>query len=399
MNDAVADLLLQMIGPAAGALIVVVCFGAWLLTGRRPYMLAFACATALAAFAAFLQIFPLLPVFGLNVVLSNALYTTGALAAAEAVLARSGKRIGLGWDGAIIVLMIVAIGYFFFVEPNFHARVYIQNFSSGAIFLYVAVRLRHLAGGHVGDRIMLGAMVLFAVGFFPLSIFSTMHASPLTENAFADPTYWQALQLSNTILGGTFIISVIVAALVDFIDDLQRERDTDRLTGVLNRRGFEERAEVLLGKTPVAAHTLVVCDIDHFKRVNDTYGHSAGDRLLRAFGDVLKRNAGEAVLIGRLGGEEFAVLLSGGSVSDAREFVGRLQADLAAGNYWLPPGAAPVSVSLGVAGWLEGERYETMFDRADAALYRAKTEGRDRAVFVGEIPARRPGAQGAVLST
>jgi len=219
-----------------------------------------------------------------------------------------------------------------------------------------------------------------------LAVLSSLHSSQLTRSAFSDPVYWQSLQLTNTVLGAAFILSFIVAALIDFIGDLQRERDTDRLTGVFNRRGFEERAETLLGRSAAAGHTLIVCDLDHFKRVNDTYGHSAGDRVLRVFGEVLKGITGDAALIGRIGGEALAVLLSDSGVPEAPAFLPRLQGALARADYGLPPGAGAIEISLGVAGWVEGEGYLAMFDRADAALYRAKTEGRNKAVYVGEVP-------------
>jgi diguanylate cyclase (GGDEF)-like protein len=386
MNDVTADLMLQIIGPTMLGLIVFVCFGAWLLLGRRHYLLIFAGAPLLGACAAFLQIFPLLPILGLNVVLSNALLTSAFLAAAEGVLARSGKRIGLAWDVAIVVCLFGLVVYFYFVAPNFHARVYLQDFSAGGILLVTAARVRHLTRGHVGDRILFWTMLVYGTGLFPLAVLSSLHSSQLTKSAFSDPVYWQSLQLTNTVLGAAFIVSFIVAALIDFIGDLQRERDTDRLTGVFNRRGFEERAEMLLGKSGAAVHTLIVCDLDHFKRVNDTYGHSTGDSVLRVFGQVLKRITGEAALIGRIGGEEFAVLLSDNGVAEARAFVERLQDALAGADYGLPPGAGAIEISLGVAGWVEGEGYSAMFDRADAALYRAKSEGRNQAVYVGEVP-------------
>lgn len=386
MKDATADLMLQMIGPTMLGLVVFICFGAWLLLGRRRYLLIFAFSPLLAACAAVLQIFSFLPILGLNVVLSNTLLICAFLAAAEGVLARSGKRIGLVWDLAIVVCLTGLIVHFYFVAPNFHARVYILDFTAGTILLITAARLRHLTRGHVGDRILFGATLVYGAGLFPLAVLSSQHSSNLTKSAFSDPVYWQALQLTNTVLGAAFIMSFIVAVLIDFIDELRRERDTDRLTGVLNRRGFEERAEALLRNSAASLHTLVVCDLDHFKRVNDTHGHSAGDQVLAIFGGLLKSIVRPQDLVGRIGGEEFAIVLPDGGLAEAGRFVSRLQERLAEAEFPLPQGAEPIAASIGVAERKGSESFLAWFDQADSALYRAKVEGRNRAVFVGEIP-------------
>lgn len=386
MNDLNADLMLQLIGPTMLGLIVLVCFGAWLLTGRRRYLLTFAAAPLLAACAAVLQIVPVFPVLGVNVVLSNLLAVSAFLAAAEGVLARSGKRIGLVWDAVILAGLFGLMIYFYFVAPNFHARVYLQSFLTGAILLGAAVRLRHLLRGHVGDRLLFWTMLVYGVGLFPLAVFGTLHSSPLTKSGFSDPAYWQVLQLTNTVLGAAFIVSFIVAALIDFIDDLRGERDLDTLTGIFNRRGFEERTAAMMKRSVTHPLTLIVCDLDHFKRVNDTYGHGKGDEVLMLFGGVLKSIAREQDLVGRLGGEEFAIVLPDGGLAEAGRFVTELQRKIKEASFPLPDAAEPIAASLGVAERVGEESFHVWFERADRALYRAKLEGRNRAVFVGEIP-------------
>ncbi|MDP9591127.1 UNVERIFIED_ORG: diguanylate cyclase (GGDEF)-like protein [Shinella zoogloeoides] len=81
----------------------------------------------------------------------------------------------------------------------------------------------------------------------------------------------------------------------------------DALTGLLNRRGFDNRFQALMAKRGV--HSLILCDLDHFKAVNDTYGHSGGDAALRAFGEMLAAAAPKDALVARIGGEEFALFL------------------------------------------------------------------------------------------
>src|SRR5690606_19646518 len=108
----------------------------------------------------------------------------------------------------------------------------------------------------------------------------------------------------------------------DMLNDVTTRSETDPLSGLFNRRGFEDRAEPGLlaasrGGVPAA---LVAVDLDHFKQINDTYGHEAGDRVIRGFAQLLKSTAPSRATIGRMGGEEFAVFLPGTNAIAARLF-------------------------------------------------------------------------------
>jgi diguanylate cyclase (GGDEF)-like protein len=148
-----------------------------------------------------------------------------------------------------------------------------------------------------------------------------------------------------------------------------RERtDRDALTGVLTRSAFESRARQRAASG--SATVLVLLDLDHFKDVNDTHGHAAGDRVLASTGALLRRNLGQADVVARYGGEEFALLLEDVSVPAAVSMCERLLADLST--------AAGVTFSAGIAP-LEGS-FDEACRRADAALYEAKRSGRARVV-------------------
>ncbi len=175
--------------------------------------------------------------------------------------------------------------------------------------------------------------------------------------------------------------------------DLARLAHTDGLTGLPNRRHFDEafaraRAEVARTGVPLS---LVLLDADRFKRYNDTYGHLAGDEVLRAVSRVLQRQVGEPDETAcRIGGEEFAVLLPGASGAEAAARAERIRQALArlqiphVGNE-----GGVVSVSLGVAEVQLAETAGQSFAAADAALYEAKRQGRNRVVA-------RPGGAEAV---
>ena len=152
---------------------------------------------------------------------------------------------------------------------------------------------------------------------------------------------------------------------------------TDSLTGLSNRRAFfdgvAELRRATAGKKPLS---VIMFDIDHFKRVNDTYGHDVGDRVLTAVGGETKLADGVS---GRLGGEEFCVLTHGG-VTDAMDAAGELQRSIRALRFHHRDQSFGITCSFGVAEWEEQDTIDRLMRRADMAMYEAKKTGRDRIV-------------------
>ena len=149
--------------------------------------------------------------------------------------------------------------------------------------------------------------------------------------------------------------------------------DTDPLTGLYNRRGFVSRVDATLaGPRPVA---LILLDLDHFKAVNDDFGHDAGDRVLFSVAAALRALSGEAI-VGRLGGEEFGVCVSGLSGPALAHLAERLRHGIA--GLGRAGGPAQVTASFGIAEAGAASGFEALYRNADRALYRAKALGRDR---------------------
>jgi|SRR5579884_140316 len=194
-------------------------------------------------------------------------------------------------------------------------------------------------------------------------------------------------------LAGRWLLMMGTVSVIGLLADVLRSRAevligalsevarTDPLTGLLNRRGFEERLEDELARArrTGAAVGLVVCDLDRFKLVNDRYGHHVGDEALRRFGELLvsaKRTIDGAA---RIGGEEFALILPSTDHNGGRALAERIRRGVreALTGYGLP-----LSVSLGVVSHpAHGEDAEALLRRADQAMYTAKRLGRDRAVI------------------
>ena len=170
---------------------------------------------------------------------------------------------------------------------------------------------------------------------------------------------------------------------------LRSQSIRDPLTGLFNRRYMEESLEreirrAVRNKEHVA---LLMIDIDHFKRFNDTFGHQAGDTLLRELGTFLtQRTRGQDVAC-RFGGEEFAVILTGASIEAAFKRAELLSEEVRQLSVlYTGRVLGKISLSIGVSGFPEhGESAEELLGKADQALYRAKNEGRDR-VIVAACP-------------
>jgi len=173
------------------------------------------------------------------------------------------------------------------------------------------------------------------------------------------------------------------AALFESRETLAYQATHDPLTGMLNRRAILERLDKELSRAHRHGDELAVgiCDLDHFKEVNDTYGHQTGDEVLIGFAQILNENIRDYDSVGRLGGEEFLVVVPMKAGVDLASSFDSLRARLAASKISTRSGTLTVTVSIGVASAAAGSTVDEILEMADAALYRAKHEGRNRVVY------------------
>ena len=160
---------------------------------------------------------------------------------------------------------------------------------------------------------------------------------------------------------------------------------TDGLTALPNRRTFESELDrqVRSAERYRKPLSLVMCDVDHFKKVNDTYGHDVGDVVLRGFGQVLLACKRDLDVVARYGGEEFAILCEETDTAGAKLLAERVRRELAARAFPAEQGPFHVTCSLGIATFpLHAADRDALIRTADAALYRAKQQGRNRTVAV-----------------
>ncbi|MBQ0131823.1 MAG: GGDEF domain-containing protein [Comamonas sp.] len=240
----------------------------------------------------------------------------------------------------------------------------------------VLLQLRKCRPQHILDRI---SMVLY--GLFGLSMLLRLVLLPMEVRSM-DATWitrqvaWWFTTASVMLLGVGLTSSLTASALIDTTLHLRRERNYDSLTGVMTRRAFEERCAPVPYARQLRA--LVYADLDHFKRINDQYGHAIGDEVLHYFGKVLQQNLRSADVVGRIGGEEFAIALHGVDLPQAKKLMARVAKCLREYRHPSPDVALDVTASFGLVMLQPTETLDSAMQRADLLLYAAKAAGRNR---------------------
>lgn len=155
---------------------------------------------------------------------------------------------------------------------------------------------------------------------------------------------------------------------------------TDPLTGIGNRRRLNQALQAEINRATRSGQKLcaLMADIDFFKKINDNYGHETGDIVLKAFAGQLRNKTRPSDTVARYGGEEFVVLMANCDLASAVTLAERIRGELAASR--IEPLSAPITASFGVAELQEGETGDSLINRADEALYKAKQSGRNRVV-------------------
>ena len=192
----------------------------------------------------------------------------------------------------------------------------------------------------------------------------------------------------STLMQRLQAVTAELARLRVELDQAKVEATLDSLTGVSNRRGFDEAMAALLSEHPAgeSGPSVVLIDLDHFKQINDQYGHVFGDTVLKSIAMAIRSCVKGRDLVARYGGEEFVVLLPATALAGALALAEQIRTTISGARIRRGSSAesiGAITVSLGVSSWQPGEPMEALIDRADKALYRSKSEGRNR-VSAGE---------------
>lgn len=249
----------------------------------------------------------------------------------------------------------------------------IQMIGSGIIF--AAAKRKAL------DNLLAALLALSAIQFLakPLLAYS-LGGTGVTARDYHDTIYALVSQSLGTGLALSIALFTLMVLVRDLLTEVREKSETDLLSGLLNRRGFESHSETVLQDMRRTHQTLslVLCDLDKFKHINDTYGHGVGDHTIAAFAQLLDASITGGQVAGRIGGEEFAIALPGYHLLAARLFAEYVRGAFAALAIPGLPEDVRCTASFGVTEIHDGETFEDLMRRADSALYAAKRNGRNQ---------------------
>lgn len=308
-----------------------------------------------------------------NSLLATACYFAGALSVAEAVKRRSSETMGWAFHATLFVVALLSTAYFLFVDRNLIARTYILNFGFGFVLLAAAWKTRKHIRGSVADQILFWTIALVGLHFLPRTVL-TVGSFSATPGEHVNTTFWITLQYTLAFVLNAGVLALFGVAGADIFASITRERDTDVLTGLLNRRGLETAVRSLTGKG--TQNAVILADLDNFKAINDHFGHAAGDIVLQETARRLAAVARKQDLLARIGGEEFVCVISG-SVEDALALAERFRTSLAATPVNVGSASLTVTGSFGIAASDASDHFWDAVKEADTQLYVAKRAGKN----------------------
>jgi diguanylate cyclase (GGDEF)-like protein len=373
--------VLTLTGPAIALLFTSAFLAIWCHWRKLGYLLWFAAAFLVFAVAALSQILRIPWDWGSNAVTTCILYTAAVLIFSDGLLRRLNLRANYLLNFTTALLIVGGISYFYYVHRNLSVRIYILNFGLGLLLLGTALKIGRVAS-KITDRVLFWTLLIFAIQFFPRTVLSIGYVGNRRDIAsLTQSPFWIWLNFSFIIFTVILGLTILATVVSDIVGALQQKANTDALTGVLNRRGFEEFVKRQALKAEERLLSLVVFDIDNFKSINDSYGHDGGDAVLVKVASLVFENMRSSDAVARFGGEEFIVFLSDLDRGNVYAVAERLRSKIAHTRF----GSGvlrrqTVTASFGVVEFRCGESLDEAIRRADELMYEAKRSGKNRIV-------------------
>lgn len=315
----------------------------------------------------------------LSGVVANVFYCSAAVLGVWSLGRRAGQ------NSPLVLLVMIAIGsmvlstWLKFSSPNMEPSLFVTNFSLGIMLAIGAWLLQKSDKQSGADRVLFWVIALIAIQFWVRPILSYYLENGVAHADYRQSIYWSMLNFTTALFSLLSALAFIAVFTNDVMEQLKTTAMTDSLSGLKIRGAFDSEAREMLAKTqqtplPIS---MVLMDIDHFKKVNDSFGHLAGDAVISAFGKLLKKLAREGDLVARVGGEEFGALLWNANQSGAELFAEAIRSALNELPIDRIANDTVITASFGVAIYAPGENLDALYARADAALYQAKNDGRN----------------------
>jgi diguanylate cyclase (GGDEF)-like protein len=388
-------LFIALLNPAVSAVLAGAFLIVWCVR-RHRYVLLIGLAYGTIGVGFLLQRFEMGMEPSIARFISTNLFLAAALLLGYALMLRRSLVFPTVLLGVCTAIAVGAVAWFMFVDPRFIVRAYALSFGLGAICLIIGNALRLAGPADFLDRALV--WLLFLRGCDLISrpvLMSIADAGDIPYLPATETSFRLTITLTSLIFSLMTALFLFARVAVDALRELSIESRTDPLSGLLNRRGFDEGCAPFVGSHGFGLPLcLIIADLDRFKGINDIHGHTAGDAVIAAFGRLVREATEGRAVAGRIGGEEFAILIPGTTPAAARLLAEGLRAALAAGP--LPGVPAPVGAvtcSFGVAAATGASGLEALYREADAALLRAKRAGRDRVEISWEAAVIPPSDQ------
>lgn len=354
-------------------LVTLLLLAVWTLDRRRSYLRLVGPAPMMLAIALIVQSLSDISILW-RVDISTLIMIVAALLTWQGFTQREGRSLGrptvIGVLAIAVPALVVAT-----VARNPLWVLHVQDLAVASITAIGLYKSGLVTAPRRGNTI-LGMAVITIAGIFVVRSWIGIDADALNQGQGPDLGGWSGW-VYVSFAGLSFAIGAIVAVqeVTDVVAKLRAERDVDHLTGLLNRRGFETQVAHRM-RAASDGFALILSDIDHFKRVNDTLGHAAGDTVLASYGSLIRDHCHDGIL-GRVGGEEFAILLTVETVERARSVAEQLRVAFGTHEFGSTSCEFRATVSVGVAVCAPGVTYHQLFAAADRCLYLAKSSGRN----------------------
>jgi diguanylate cyclase (GGDEF)-like protein len=291
-----------------------------------------------------------------------------------------------GAMAAIWVLTILAVPVIFSMTYGSTLRLMFYQLPYFAMQFLIGLVIWRSGRRQALDVLLIGLQVIAAVIYVAKPFIAAAVGTASAPQGYMATTYAAISQSGSVVTLMAIALVMLLVIMRDTTAEMVARSETDPLSSVLNRRGFEHHAELALMRGEGAA-VLIAADLDDFKNINDSFGHAAGDGVIAHFAAMLVEAAPAEAIVGRVGGEEFAVLLPDALLSDGRLYAETVRAAFAAARLPVLGVDRSFTASFGVAQRTSDNSLFELSRRADAALYRAKAGGRNQVrVALGEMP-------------
>ncbi len=311
---------------------------------------------------------------------TQALYSLGMIVYLVSLSERAGQRINIGSLVAVYAISAAALGFAVSMTSDVGPRLIIVNSGYGAMCAMGLTVLLTARRRTFVDNAIIAVLAIQAIDFLVRPNMTLMFERTIPAEEYRESIYYSLIGL---VLGVKSVVGAMVligATIVEWTTSVRESGERDPLTGLRNRGSFEQVMRSLLPRAQIELRpvSLVVADIDHFKQVNDIWGHQAGDAAIAGFGKLIKKTVRGCDTAGRIGGEEFCIAVWDCDNGPAERLAERIRIAFARLEHDGLNDDIRLTASFGIATARDGETYEQLFARADEALYAAKSGGRDR---------------------